>query len=69
MEVDTRGLGDVQSFVVKDGDDTYAIDIDPRVTYSFPVDHLSEHKASGAPVRVALQRREGRLVATSIDDA
>jgi hypothetical protein len=69
VQVDARGLGDVRSFVVKDGSTTYAITVDPDITYDFPLDHLSEHKTSGAPVRVELRERNGELVATSIRDA
>lgn len=69
VEVETKGLGEVRGFVVKDGADSYAVTIDPSAQYGFPLDHLSEHRATGAPVRVEIERRREELVALSIRDA
>jgi hypothetical protein len=69
IEVSSAGLGRVESFVVKDGDDTYEILIDPEVDYGFNLDHLHEHRATGEPVRVQLKERNGDLYAQSILDA
>ena len=69
VEVDSRGLGKVTGFVIKDGGHTYEIAIDRGVDYSFPLDHLNEHRVSGAPVKVRLERRGERLVALEIEDA
>lgn len=64
-----EGFGAVRSFVVKDGEATYRIYVDPDVTYDFPLAHLSSHKAGAEPVRVEIQRRGDKLYATSISDA
>ena len=64
-----QGFGAVRSFVVKDGEDTHRIYVDPDVTYAFPLAHLSSHKAGAEPVRVEIQRRDDKLYATSISDA
>jgi len=69
IEVSSAGLGRVESLVVKDGDDTFEILIDPDVDYGFNLDHLHEHRATGDPVRVELEERDGDLYAQSIDDA
>ncbi len=67
--VDSAGLGDVRSFELKKADDTFRIFIDPAVDYGFDVGHLSEHLASGDPVRVGIHERDGRLFAEFIEDA
>jgi hypothetical protein len=69
IEVSSAGLGRVENFVVKDGDDTYEILIDPDVDYGFNLDHLHEHRATGDPVRVELEERNDDLYAQSILDA
>ncbi len=69
VDVTSRGLGKVTGFVLKDGGSTYDIAIDPSLEYRFPLDHLNEHRATGAPVHVRLKQRGNRLVAISIDDA
>ena len=63
------GFGDVESFTVKQGDQEFAIFVDPDVTYDFPLAHLNSHRAGAEPVRVEAETREGKLVATSIGDA
>ncbi|MGH2695185.1 MAG: hypothetical protein ACRDJJ_10295 [Actinomycetota bacterium] len=69
IEVSSAGLGRVESLVVKDGDDTFEILIDPDVDYGFNLDHLHEHRATGDPVRVELDQRDGDLYAQTIEDA
>ena len=69
IDIDSEGLGDVRSFTVKSDEQTYEILIDPQVDYGFPMGHLNEHRLSGAPVRVELLERDGRLFALSILDA
>lgn len=69
VDIDSEGLGDVRSFTVKSGDQTYEILIDPHIDYGFPLSHLSEHLVSGEPVRVDLVRRGGNVYAQSIVDA
>jgi hypothetical protein len=62
-------LGKVSGFVLKDGDQTYEIKVDQEIEYSFPLDHLNEHRATGDPVRVELEKRGKALMALSLEDA
>jgi hypothetical protein len=69
VDVEAEGLGHVTSFDVRSSATAYEIFIDPGTTYGFPPSHLSDHLASSEPVRVGLMERNGRLYATSIEDA
>lgn len=69
LDVESKGVGEVTSFVLKEGDDTYEIFIADDVDYGFNLGHLNEHLTSGDPVRVPLEVRDGKLYALSIDDA
>lgn len=69
LGVNAESLGDVTSFEVKDEDDSYEIFIDPDVNYGFNLGHINEHLASGEPVRVGIDARDGKLFATAIADA
>lgn len=69
LEIDSEGLGDVQSFVLKDGDARYEISVASDVDYGFDLGHLSEHLTTGDPVRVTLEVRADKLYALAIDDA
>ncbi|MGH2748272.1 MAG: hypothetical protein ACRDKB_10150 [Actinomycetota bacterium] len=69
VEIDSRGLGDVRGFTVRDGDEVYEISIDPNIDYGFNLGHLNEHRATAEPVRVELEERGDQLVARSIEDA
>ena len=69
LEVDGESLGDVTSFEVKEQDESYQIFIDPDVNYGFNLGHINEHLASGEPVRVGIDSRDGKLFATVIVDA
>lgn len=64
-----EGFGAVESFTVKDGEETYRIYVDHDITYDFPLAHLNSHKAGAEPVRVEVERRDNKLYATSISDA
>jgi hypothetical protein len=69
VDIEAEGLGDVRSFTVKSGPQTYEILIDTHVDYGFPLSHLNEHRISGDPVRVELVERNGSLYAQTIVDA
>lgn len=69
LDVESEGLGNVTSFVLKDGDDRYEVFIAPDVDYGFDLGHLTEHLTSGDPVRVPLEVRDDKLYATAIEDA
>jgi hypothetical protein len=64
-----QGFGAVESFVIRDGEETYRIYVDREITYDFPLAHLSSHRAGAEPVRVEVERRDNKLYATSISDA
>jgi hypothetical protein len=69
LDVESEGVGEVTSFTLKEGDETYEVFIADDVDYGFALGHLNEHLTTGDPVRVALEVRDGRLFALSIDDA
>lgn len=68
LDVRATSLTDVSSFVVKDGDRRVVVRVDGDTEFAFPPAHLAEHKASGEPVHVQLERRDGRLYAVAVDD-
>jgi hypothetical protein len=69
IEIDSRGIGEVRGFQMRDGGATHRVFLDPEATYDFPPDHLIEHLATGQPVRVEYERRGGRIVAVTLGDA
>lgn len=69
LDIESEGIGEVTSFTLKEGDDTYEIFIAEDVDYGFDLGHLNEHLTAGDPVRVPLEVRDGKLYAMSIDDA
>jgi hypothetical protein len=64
-----RAQGDITGFTVDAGSETYEIVIDPGRNYGFDLEHLVAHRATGDPVRVDVDDRDGRLVALTILDA
>lgn len=68
-EIDSESLGDVTSFEVTQKGEVFVVLIDPEINYGFALSHLNEHLASGDPVRVGLDERDGDLYATEIADA
>jgi len=69
VKVDAKSLGEVTGIELKQGDETYEILIDPEIDYDYNLGHISEHLSSGAPLRVEVEERDGKLFATSISDA
>jgi hypothetical protein len=69
VSIDSKLLGDVRSFDVKDGDTVYTLYIDPDAEYSFPLGHLHEHLETAAPVKCKVETRDDKLYALSIEDA
>lgn len=69
VAIDSEALGDVTSFTLKDGDQTYEIYIAEDVDYGFPLGHMQEHVQTADPVSVEIEEREGKLYALSIEDA
>lgn len=68
LDVESEGIGEVTSFELKDGDETYEIFIAEDVDYGFDLGHLNEHLTTGDPVRVPLEERDGKLYALEIED-
>ncbi|MGH2752752.1 MAG: hypothetical protein ACRDK3_18065 [Actinomycetota bacterium] len=68
-KVDSESLGDVTSFEVTAEGEVFVVFIDPEVNYGFALSHINEHLATGEPVRVGLDERDGKLYATEIVDA
>ena len=69
VDIESAGIGDIRSFRLKDGDETYDVVIDPDVEYGFDLGHLQEHLSGSLPVKVELEERDGVLYAQTIDDA
>lgn len=69
IDVESQGIGQVDSFELKDGDETYEIRIDPERDYEFNLGHLHEHLQASEPVKVELESRDGFLFAVAIEDA
>jgi hypothetical protein len=69
VAIDSQGLDDVTSFEIQSGGDRYTIYTDPDVNYGFPLGHLGEHRATGDPVTVEFEERDGKMYAQSIEDA
>lgn len=69
LDIDSEGLGEVNSFRVKDGADTYTVRIDPERDYGFNLGHLHEHLQNAEPVRVELESRGDSIFAVTIEDA
>ena len=67
-EVVVRG-GEVTAFAVRADATTHEILIDPATDYGFDLHHLEEHRETGDPVVVDLERRDDGAYAVSIDDA
>lgn len=70
VKVDSEGLTDVRSFTIRTDDGTVLVfRVDRLEAGSLPVGHLTEHAATGAPVRVTFVVEDGELVAVSYADA
>jgi hypothetical protein len=61
--------GTIESFTVRDGDQTIDIRIDPGRDYGLSLEHLEVHRATRAPVLVQVELRDGALYAVEILDA
>jgi hypothetical protein len=68
VDIDSRGLNEVQSFTVKSGDRRLKIFVEGDTEFAFTPSHLNEHRATGEPVAVEVDRRDGDLVALSVQD-
>ena len=68
IEIESRGLNEVQSFTVRSGERRVKIFVDGDTEFAFTPSHLNEHRATGEPVAVEVDRRDGDLVALSVQD-
>ena len=68
-EVRSSGLTRVDSFTLRSQGETYEIHLADDAELEFPPAHLSEHQATGDPVRVAIDERGDELYAVSVEDA
>lgn len=69
-DVESAGIGDVESFTLTVRGRSYEFHIAEDVEYSFELGHLQEHRTSAEPVIVEHEEREdGRRYALSIEDA
>ncbi|MGI8774924.1 MAG: hypothetical protein ACR2KQ_07930 [Actinomycetota bacterium] len=69
-DISSAGIGQVESFELKAGDETLEILIADDVDYEFDLGHLHEHLATSEPVLVDVEERnDGDIYARSIEDA
>ena len=62
--------GEPEALTVRDEDDqSHEIEIADDIDYGFDLQHLHEHRTTADPVIITVEERDGRLVATSIEDA
>ncbi len=70
IAVDSEGLTDVRSFTIRTDDGAeLTFDVGLLEPGSLPAGHLTEHAATGEPVRVTFVVEDGKLVALSYADA
>jgi hypothetical protein len=68
VEIESRGLNEIESFTVKTGDRRVKILVDVGTNFAFAPSHLNQHRATGEPVAVEVDRRDGDWVAVSVQD-
>ena len=68
VAIESRGLNEVESFTVKAGERRVKILVDPDTEFAFTPSHLNEHRATAEPVAVEVDRRNGDVVALSVQD-
>ena len=69
VEIESSGLSQVEQFTIQDEGRRVTILVDDDTEFVFAPSHLNEHRATGQPVAVEVERREGKLYALSVDDA
>jgi hypothetical protein len=69
IDVKSTGLTKVESFTIRtDAGDMWTFEIGQLAPDSLPAGHLREHAATGAPVKVTFESKDGTLVATDLAD-
>ena len=69
VEVESSGLTEVESFMLRSEDRTYEFLVTDETDLAFPPAHLNEHRVSGEPVAVVFEQKDDGLYALSVDDA
>ena len=72
VSVDSRGLGDVRGFVLRESTSGFAFDFVLGALENptqFPPGHLAEHQATSLPVRVYFVLQDGHRVVYRLEDA
>jgi hypothetical protein len=69
VEIESSGLTRVEQFTLQDEGSRVTILVDDDTEFAFTPSHLNEHRATGEPVAVEVERRSGDLYALSVDDA
>lgn len=68
-DIESSGLNEVISFVVRHDGTTTIVYVREDFDYGFPIGHLQAHLTSGDPVIVVGTVIDGKLFADSIEDA
>jgi hypothetical protein len=69
VEIESSGLARVEQFTLQNGGRRVSILVDEETEFAFTPSHLNEHRATGEPVAVEVERRNGGLYALTVDDA
>jgi hypothetical protein len=69
VEIESSGLTRVEQFTLQDEGSRVTILVDDDTEFAFTPSHLNEHRATGEPVAVEVERRSGDLYALSVGDA
>ena len=69
VEIESSGLTRVEQFTLQNEGGRVTILVDEETEFAFAPSHLNEHRATGQPVAVEVERRKGELHAVSVDDA
>jgi hypothetical protein len=69
VAIESSGLNRVERFTLQHEGRRVTILVDEDTNFAFAPGHLAEHRATGEPVAVEVERRDGRLYARSVDDA
>lgn len=67
--IDVDGdLEEVRSFTLLVEGDEMTFVPSSEGEYDYPLSHLRDHLRDGVPIRVGWERRDGELIAVSLDD-
>jgi hypothetical protein len=69
VAIESAGLNRIEQFTLQDEGRRFTILVNENTKFAFAPGHLSEHRATGEPVAVEVERRDGHLYALYVDDA